>query len=602
LLNYRPSRARGVEVVDELPTEVFRILVRERKVMAFKAAPENVDAESQDNLLLGQPEEDDELASRHIDLRLQTNLTSVRLQSRLMKIERDARTFIEEQGVNVLYLALGMLHWFEADSSQERRKAPLVLVPVGLERTNVQEKFRLRYTEEDLDDNLSLVNKVKLEFGVILPAMPSQEDLDLSQYFDTVEESLRAQPRWSVDRDAVALGFFSFGKLLMYRDLDEENWPEGRRPSDHPVIRTLFDEASREKPPPLPEDEYLDRYVHPAEIHQVVDADSSQTLALLDVKGGRNLVIQGPPGTGKSQTITNIIAEAVGHGKTVLFVAEKMAALEVVKRRLDAVGLGDACLELHSRKTNKRMILQELDRTMSLGPPKLEEAEDNLKLLTDTRDRLNEYCEAMNIPIGQSGVTPYRAIGELVRLGPEVVGLSHFDFEVMRHWTSTDFRSRQGVIEQLQAHLLHMGVPSQNLFYGTTRKVLIPTEPPRIEEALLSARDSTLTLQDSAAALAATLKISPAGVRSDVEVLCRVARSLIDAPHLGGVRLRSGAWLDRQDDLRAVVAAGERYSEARTRYDEVLTSEAWDQDLLETRQHLAPHGRRWWRSLSRDYR
>ena len=148
-----------------------------------------------------------------------------------------------------------------------------------------------------------------------------------------------------------------------------------------------------------------------------MDADSTQTLALLDAKSGRSLVIQGPPGTGKSQTITNLIAEAVGHGKTVLFVAEKMAALEVVKRRLDAVGLGDACLELHSRKTNKRAVLQELDRTMRLGRPKLEQVEDDLRILTDLRDWLNGYSEAMNAPIGQSGVTPYRVIGELVRLG-----------------------------------------------------------------------------------------------------------------------------------------------------------------------------------------
>ena len=171
-------------------------------------------------------------------------------------------------------------------------------MPVALERSNVRERFRVRYTDEDLEDNLSLMNKLRLEFGVDLPDMPPQEDLDIGRYFDDVEEALSSLPRWSVDRDAVVLGFFTFGKLLMYRDLDEGNWPGGRAPSDHPVIQTLFDESPHERPPQLDEDEHVDEHINPAEVHQVVDADSSQSLALLDAKSGRSLVIQGPPGTG----------------------------------------------------------------------------------------------------------------------------------------------------------------------------------------------------------------------------------------------------------------------------------------------------------------
>jgi hypothetical protein len=412
-------------VVDELPTEVFRILVRERKSMTFEAAPEESNSETGEGELPAQPEEDEDggPAARHVDLRLQTNVRSTELQSRLRKTERDARIFIEAQGVNTLYLALGMLRWFESTSSQEARRAPLILVPVTLERSNVRERFRISYTEEDLGDNLSLVNKLNAEFAIQLPEITSEEDFEIAAYFDVVEQAIESEPRWSLDRDAVFLGFFSFGKLLMYRDLDKENWPQGRGPSDHQIIQSLFSENPLEAPPRLPEDELLDRHLDPAEVHQVMDADSSQTLALLDVKRGQNLVVQGPPGTGKSQTITNIIAEALGRGKSVLFVAEKMAALEVVKRRLDYVGLGDTCLELHSRKTNKRVVLQELDRTMGLGRPRLDEVEDDLKLLTDIRDRLNDYCEAMNIPVGESGVTPYRAIGELTRFGSELTTL-----------------------------------------------------------------------------------------------------------------------------------------------------------------------------------
>jgi hypothetical protein len=156
LLNYRPSRARGVEVVDELPAEIFRILVRERKAMSFKAAPEETGNGSEDAKYLTQPGDEggnSGPAAKHTDTQLQTNLASARLQSRLIKTERDARTFVEEQGVNILYLALGMLRWYESENSQEPRRAPLILVPVALDRSNVRERFRLRYTDEELGDN-----------------------------------------------------------------------------------------------------------------------------------------------------------------------------------------------------------------------------------------------------------------------------------------------------------------------------------------------------------------------------------------------------------------------------------------------------------------
>src|SRR5262249_5200124 len=155
------------------------------------------------------------------------------------------------------------------------------------------------------------------------------------------------QSGWTVDRGAIVLGFFSFGKFLMYRDLDEETWPEVCKPGGHAVLRALLDHGFTEPASRFSDDETIDPHVALEESFQVLDADSSQTLAILEVNQGRNLVIQGPPGTGKSQTIANLISEAIGHEKTVLFVAEKMAALEVVKQRLDRVGLGDACLELH---------------------------------------------------------------------------------------------------------------------------------------------------------------------------------------------------------------------------------------------------------------
>ena len=136
----------------------------------------------------------------------------------------------------------------------------------------------------------------------------------------------------------VHLNFFSFSKLLIYKDLDAETWPEGSQPADHPLVQQLFGgDGFAQGPPDIGEDEHIDDAEGVAGLHPVMDADSSQTLAVLDAINGRNLVIQGPPGTGKSQTITNLIGEALAGGRTILFVAEKMAALEVVKRRLNVL-------------------------------------------------------------------------------------------------------------------------------------------------------------------------------------------------------------------------------------------------------------------------
>ncbi|MFZ0545583.1 MAG: DUF4011 domain-containing protein, partial [Candidatus Promineifilaceae bacterium] len=450
LLNYRHLKSRGVEMVDELPEYIFRLLVTESKKMSFLPMPEPEpaeDGEPEEGVgtdeagelePLGQPddgssgapislEEEDALEivpAYYTDNRLQTPYTSVNLQNRLLNSFYTARTYIEEQGVNVLYMAFGMLQWREAPGSEQVRLAPLILAPVELDRTNVQAKFRVKYTEDDIGDNLSLRAKLKADFGVDMPELADSEEVDVQGYFDQVEAAIRPQKEWSVDRTAVVMAFFSFSTFLMYNDLDTAVWPENDSPANHPLMESIVLQGFREPPPLVEDDALIDNYVSPEESFQILDADSSQTLAILDVKQGRNLVIQGPPGTGKSQTISNLIAEAIGQNKTVLFVAEKMAALEVVKRRLDATGLGDACLELHSHKTNKRVVLAELKRTLDLGRPKTRDYAADFQALIQYRDQLNQYSADVNTPIGGSGLTPYRVYGQLMGLQRQLRGVA----------------------------------------------------------------------------------------------------------------------------------------------------------------------------------
>ncbi len=601
LLNFRP-RVKGLEIVGESPTQLFEALVKEKRKLTFLAAP-GVEAVGP----LAQPEEGaspERASADRTDHRLQTSRASDQLQARLLAIYQSARTSLEEQGVNTLFLALGMLVWFDDESPSKELRAPLLLVPVELERSSARERFRLRGTDEELGTNLSLAEKLKADFAIDLPELPDADELVIESYFDSVAQSINGRDGWSVQREEVALGFFSFGKFLMYRDLDPSAWPEGARPGDHGIVRALLQEGFREPAALIGEDDDIDAHQSASELRLVVDADASQTLAILDVKQGRNLVIQGPPGTGKSQTITNMIAWAIGEKKSVLFVAEKMAALEVVKRRLDASGLGDACLELHSHKTRKKSVLDELRRTLGLGRPRLGSADDDGKILGELRDRLNAYCAAVNTPIGSTGITPHDAYGELLRLQAALESKTPPPFEVagLAGWSSYDLKRRRALVEQLEGLLHDVGVPHDHPFWGARRAVLLPTEINRLRGLLQTARAETVSLKEAAARLATSMGLSVPGLRSQCELLLRGVRQASKAADWPGATLPSNEWHSRRSDLEQLFESGNTLADLKRGYQDVLLPEAWDQDLLESRHDLNAFGRHWWCFLSARYR
>jgi very-short-patch-repair endonuclease len=615
LLKYRPLRARSVEVVGESPAEVFRILMREGKRMTFQPAPEArqpaLAMPEEPSSALEQPEEspEDMRDAQLYDTHLQTSETSGQLQARLLKTYHAARTVIEEQGANILYLALGMLEWYESDASQEPRSAPLVLVPVQLDRTNALDRFHLSWNDDDIGANLSLAAKLQAEFAIHAPDMPAVEDLDVDTYFDAYEAAIASQPRWRIARERIVLSFFSFGKFLMYRDLDTSVWQAHQPLAEHPLLRALLSPEGFSEPPAQLDDEaFIDPFLRRSEIHEVVDADSSQTLAILDVNAGRNLVIQGPPGTGKSQTITNIIAEAIGTGKTVLFVAEKMAALEVVKRRLDTIGLGDACLELHSHKINKRTVLAELRRTLELGRPRLTDLANDLALLEDYRERLNAYCDAVNTPIGASGVSPYQAYGHVVRLTPQATSTAgeqvwpRVDLPDMATWDGQQFTRRAAIVSELQARLAAMDVPVEHPFWGSRKRIVLPSDRDRIAADLAAARDALQALREAILTVSRLLRLAPSVDRSNATQLLDAARRVQTVPALSGVAVASREWVDRMVDLRLLVIAGTHLRAIRSGLDSKVTPDAWLIDLTEVRQVLTTNRTRWWRGLSPSYR
>jgi very-short-patch-repair endonuclease len=600
LINYRPLRARGITVADERPVELFRLLVTAGRIMYFMpAAGEERVAKGEER-----KESGDGVALHHLDFKLQTPHSAAELDKRLLNSYYIARTYMEEQGVNVLYLVLGMVRWYETDSSDTSRLAPLILIPVQLERANVYTRFGLRYSEEEIGENVSLRAKLQAEFGVKLPPFPDEESFDVAAYLTAVQQAIQAKSRWSVDSEAVALGFFSFGAFLMYHDLQPENWPADAAPAAHPILHALLGGHFDERPSRFSDELALDHYALPPHSHHVLDADSSQTAALLDVADGRNLVIQGPPGTGKSQTITNLIAQAIAQGKNVLFVAEKMAALEVVKRRLDQVGVGDACLELHSHKSNKKSVLQELRRTLELGRPKAHAGTFDPQLLATTQATLHRTSAALNTPIGESGLTPYQAFGELLRLDEQLQGINAPKLVIpgVGSWTAAQLRQRLEYAAELQTLLGRIGRPAHHPFWGSGRRAFAPADLRDLQGAIQVAQPAVLALQAAGAALTTHLGLPAGESRPVIEQHHLAAQRALNAPRLDGIPLGDSAWAGQSEAILAAVSAGARLAELHEQYDGRLRPEAWQQPLLPTHQALQTHGRQWWRWLLGPYR
>lgn len=284
------------------------------------------------------------------------------LEALTRKIGSAAKTSTEESGANMLYLIFGFLEWYEDENSQTARMAPLFTVPVSLERNGGKGKSfesTLEHSEEDLPTNLSLAEKLRREFSLEIPEV--EEGDTPGSYFQRFADILSLQRRWRI-RKQITLSLLSFGKLLMYRDLDPKIWPAIAK---HSLVKDCFEGTTSCTIERAKEYDIDDFELKPHVPDLICDADSSQHSALIDAMRGQNLVIEGPPGTGKSQTITNLIAAALAAGKTILFVSEKLTALEVVRRRLDSAGLGLFCLELHSHKVKKDVFHGELRKRLT---------------------------------------------------------------------------------------------------------------------------------------------------------------------------------------------------------------------------------------------
>lgn len=363
----------------------------------------------------GQNQDPSTVPARYKDNSIQTLLFPADLEASLRNLQRKTDLALQEMGTNILYFAFGFLEWYDSDQAEKGRVAPLFLLPINIRKDKLNPKsqtfdYLISYSGEDITPNLSLREKLKIDYSLALPELPAGDEISVEDYLKEIENMFRVMyPRWKVLRHAT-LGFFDCTKLLMYLDLDPERWPDGKPLIGHPVIAQFLGGSSlAEAGAATVSEEYeIDKLedVH-GRYPLVFDADSSQHSAIVEVMDGKSLVIEGPPGTGKSQSISNLIAASIADGKRVLFVAEKLAALEVVKRRLDSAGLGDFVLELHSHKTQKRQLLDCIDERLKARGTYQDPANIDAEIAKYERLRseLSDYVELINSEWKESGLT-----------------------------------------------------------------------------------------------------------------------------------------------------------------------------------------------------
>lgn len=348
---------------------------------------------------------------------LHTPLDEEEHDKRLLKLFRDSRASLEENGVNTLYAAVGILEWKDDNVREGIQKAPILLVPVELKRKSVSQAFSLRKIDEDPRINTTLLEMLRQKFQLEIDGLdPLPEDdngIDAKKVLQIFKRAVRDLSGWEVKAE-VWLGQFSFSKFLLWKDLNDrmEALLENR------VVAHLVNtpEAAFSSTGEEIHSHELDGKFPPKDVFCPRSADSSQLAAVMAAAAGQDFVLEGPPGTGKSQTISNIIAQCVAEGKRVLFVAEKRTALDVVYNRLKEEGLEAFCLQLHSNKIGKTEVLAQFKSTIDLAEQApVREWSLRASELEKVRNSLNNYSSTLHKTY-PSGLTAFQCIGHLASL------------------------------------------------------------------------------------------------------------------------------------------------------------------------------------------
>lgn len=413
--------------------------------------------------------------------RLLTRNSEADLYRRITNLYRASRAAIEENGANTLFISLGCLKWYETEKSEKPLWAPILLLPVELVRRSSAQGYNVRYKEEEPMLNVTLLEKLKKDMNIRiqgLDELPEDENgVDVNRVFSLIRHAIKDRRRWQVE-DMVVLDTFSFSRFVLWHDISRNSQHLAR----NKVVASLM-EGQLNWEVEAEEERDLDQEISPHSFPLPIATDSAQREAIFSSFEGNSFVLHGPPGTGKSQTITNMIATALYAGKKVLFVASKKAALEVVQHRLEELGLGPFCLELHSNKATKSSVLEQLDRALKVGrtasPEEFRMEAERLKKL---REELNAYRRALHHE-WPSGISLYDAISEYINLGSEEPSFS-FPLVPMGTLSREQKRDWEELVSEIGVILKEIGAPSRHPLYGIKTSQITPQYRAQIAEKL----------------------------------------------------------------------------------------------------------------------
>ena len=504
--------------------------------------------------------------------RLRFYLPENDLGKALTHLYRSSRTSIEENGANTLYLALGLLKWYETPSSERPRYAPILLLPVEIIRKSAAKGYVIRSREEETMMNITLLEMLRQNFGIAisgLDPLPTDESgVNVKLIYSIIRNSIKNQRKWDVEEQAI-LGIFSFNKFIMWNDIHNN----ANKLIQNKIVSSLINgkiewEAATEEIDATD----MDKQVSPADIVLPIIADSSQLEAIYEAVHDKTFILHGPPGTGKSQTITNIIANALYKGKRVLFVAEKMAALSVVQNRLAAIGLAPFCLEIHSNKTKKSAVISQLKETTEIirqTPP--EEFRKEAERLLNLRAELNQYIEALHkeYPFGVSlydAIIHYQSVDVESCFDIPQAYLDTLDKDTFAQW--------EDAIELLVRTANACGHPYQHPLTGISITEYSSAVKEESSQLLTGFIDLLTTIRQKLDVFSILLKdtdIHP--TRKDFQTIAHIIRRILDIPELTPGLLTLPLLNETLNEYREVVVHGRKRDEQRKEIETGFTQE-----------------------------
>lgn len=450
--------------------------------------------------------------------RLHSLYNEKELAASLTKIYRSAKSSMEENGASTLYLTLGLLRWFDSKKGDKTvRYAPLILVPIDIKRKMVSKGYTMLMRDEDAQLNITLMEFLKQNYEVEIPGLyplpVDEHGLDLTKIFAIVRHAVLNLKGWDVV-EAGFVGNFSFSQFVMWNDI--HNRPDLLERND--IVRSLI-KGAMDWTPVIPES------VNTDEAYLPITADSSQLRAINMAAGGVSFVLHGPPGTGKSQTITAMIANALTKGQTVLFVAEKMAALEVVRERLDELGIGDFCMELHSNKATKKSVLDQLKKVLELGEYGTDtDYGKKIQDIRDMRSSLDAYARKLHEP--RAFGKTLRELIDLYETIPDE-GTLKFDAAFAARLTQSDLDLQERAVAHLIAAGRGLGHPNGHPLQAVGQTTYSQSIKTDLKELVDAYQSSLGVLEQSAKDLSAWLQMTDPVKEEEWKELARHAKSIL---------------------------------------------------------------------------